>query len=165
MSTSKQVPIQAFLRRIEKDKDFFTYFHYDAEQAMQLAIQRAEGLLEDAINRIIIECSPTVDFTDINPNTGEFNFDWTAREKILVPSLMFEYYLEKDIALLKIKEVNYTDTYLKVFDPSNARTSFMDMYKDVKSRNEILLDIYKNTDRITGEYKTVDFDLYDAEDA
>ena len=35
------------------------------------------------------------------------------------------------------------------------------MYESVKARNDYLLDIYKNSDRLTGRYSQIDFDSMD----
>lgn len=161
MATPFSVPINAFLKRIEKDRDFFNYFTLDDEDSMNLAIQRAENFLMEAIQRVMMECQPQVDFTDYNEETREFNFDWTPQEKILIPSLMYEAYLNRDMAYLKTMNVNFTSTDFRVFDPSNARDTYMDMVKYVHSQNEVLMDIYRNTDRLSGAYKTINFGLYD----
>ena len=69
--------------------------------------------------------------------------------------------MERDIATLKTLNVNFTGTELRVFDPSNARKTFLAMYEDVKARNAYLLDVYKNTDRLTGFYTSIDFTSLD----
>lgn len=160
MGTSIDTPIELFLRRIEKDRKFLNYFNLLDYQALNLAKQRAENFLEEAIYRLVLECEPSVDFT-ARDETGNFTFEWNAQEKILIPSLMYEIYLDRDFAYLKSAEVNYTSTELRVFDPSNARSTFLDIYDKVQKQNEHLLEKYKNTNRDEGGYKTVDFAKYD----
>lgn len=159
MATSYYDLIEMFFHRIEKDRDFFNYFSLSDEEAMEIAETRAQAYLEEAVARIQIECHPTVDFSDRGDD--EFNWDLNDREKLLVTSLMYEYYLGRDISYLKLQNVNYTSTDLRVFDPSNWRLSFMEMYESVRAQNAELLDIYKNTSRETGEYLALDFSRYD----
>ena len=162
MGTSINTPIELFLRRIEKDRDFFNYYNLLDFEALKLAKQRASYFLEEAIFRLILECEPSVDFTERDEN-GNFTFEWSAQEKLLIPSLMYEVYLSRDFAYLKTLDVNYTSSELKVFDPSNARATFLNIYEKVQKENEHLIDKYKNTNRDEGGYKTVDFSLYDFE--
>jgi len=152
--------IQSFLSRIEKDKDFFTYFELSDEEAMDLARKRASIYLHEAISIIMAKGQPSVDFTDFNLEVGEFNFELTAQEKFLLSSLMYEMYLSRDIAYLRCLSVNYTSTDLRVFDPSSARSTFMDMYKFVCNQNESFINLYKNTDRLSGAYKGIDYTQY-----
>lgn len=160
MGTSINTPIELFFRRIEKDSEFFNYFNLSDCESMQIAKERAFVYLEEAIGIVCLNCNPEVDFTERDKN-GDFTFEWTQAEKLLIPSLMYEMYLDRDIAYLKNLNVNYTSSELKVFDPSNARSTFLALYQTVKAQNEYLLDRYKNTYRDTGEYKTLDFAVYD----
>ena len=50
---------------------------------------------------------------------------------------------------------------MRVFDPSNARKTFLSMYEAVKAENAILIDTYKNSDRVTRRYNAIDFAQYD----
>lgn len=163
MATPFEGPIDRFFYRIEEDRDFFQYLNLDETEAMQLARRRAEHYLRNAIDRIMLDGSPEIDFSDIDEPLGQFNADLTSREVFILASLMYEYYLAKDIAKIKTYTVNYTATDLRVFDPSNARTSFMEIYNGVKAENEKLLDLYRNTDRLTGAAKGIDFASYDEE--
>ena len=165
MATSFEKPINRFFYRIEEDREFFRYFDLDETAAMQLAHQRATHYLMDAIDRIMIDGMPAIDFGDYDEVLAEFNEDLTSKEIYLLASLMYECYLSKDIAKLKTYTVNYTHVDLKVFDPSNARNSFMEMYESVRLQNERLLDMYRCTDRLTGQFKTIDFASYDEEDS
>ena len=164
MATSFEKPIDRFFYRIEEDREFFQYFNLDDDQAMQLARRRASHYLMDAIDRMMLDGMPDVNFTDYDETVAEFNIYLTTREIFILASLMYEYYLEKDIAKIKTYSVNYTHADLKVFDPSNARTSFMEIYNGVKMQNEKLLDSYRNTDRLTGAFKGIDFAAYSEEE-
>lgn len=161
MATSFEQPINRFFNRIEEDREFFQYYNLSDVAAFQLAQSRAMNYLRNAIDKMMMDGMPEVDFTDYDETIAEFNFDLTSREVFILASLMYEFYLEKDIAKLKTYNVNYTDTELKVFDPSNARSTFREIYNDVVTRNEHLLDQYRNTDRLTGAFKTIDYAAYD----
>lgn len=152
MGTSMMEPINRFLRRVEEDRDFFQYFMLSDEEALSLARHRARNYLEDAIDRMMIDGRPTVDMTDIDEDTFSFNIDLTRSEVFILASLMYEFYLAKDISRIKTQSVNYTGSELKVFDPSNARSTFLKLYENVQAQNEMYLDTYRNTDRNTGGF-------------
>lgn len=152
MGTSMMEPINRFLRRVEEDRDFFQYFMLSDEEALSLARHRARNYLEDAIDRMMIDGRPTVDMTDIDEDTFSFNIELTRSEVFILASLMYEFYLAKDISRIKTQSVNYTGSELKVFDPSNARSTFLKLYENVQAQNEMYLDTYRNTDRNTGGF-------------
>lgn len=164
MGTKFSVLIDLFFKRIEKDKSFFHYFELADDAAMKLAEERAKTYLYEAIGRLMLQGKPTVDFTNRDDKNGYFNFDLTDTEKLIIPSLMYEYYLDRDVPLLKLMNVNYTPTEMRVFDPTGARNSFMNMYKALQETNATLIDNYKNTDRISGEYRSFDFSKYDTDE-
>lgn len=158
MTTYQQL-IELFFKRIEKDEDFFHYYDLTIEKALELAKERASTYLEEAIGIVDLKGAPQVNF---NERTGDgFSFDFNATEKLLIPSLMYEMYLDRDVAYLKTYEVNFTASELKVFSPSDARNSFMTMYNSVKAYNEQLLDDYKNIDRETGKFRKLNYSKYD----
>ena len=162
--TSYEVIYEMFFRRVEKDKKFFSYVGLTDAQAMQLARERANGYFEEALAVLTMKGRPSVDFTDRDRAAAQFNFDLTAQEKYIVSSLMYQQYLERDIAYLKTLSVNYTSTDLRVFDPSNARSTFMTMFNAIKGECEEMLDIYRNTDRTSGDFIGIDFESYDTEE-
>lgn len=167
MGTPVEKVIKRFFNRIEKDRDFFQYFNLSESEAVMIAERRADAYFEEAIQRLITYGKPTVDFTSIEgDHCGDrsFTFDLTPSELYLIPSLMYEAYLSRDVAYLKTLSVNYTATDLRVFDPSNARSTFMNMYNFVHDQNEALLDRYRNTDRKTNEYIGIDYAQYSAEE-
>lgn len=161
MGTPFSVLVNLFFKRIEKDKGFFHYFELDDNSAMQLAEERAETYLHEAIGRLMLQGSPTVDFSDRDEENKSFNFELTDIEKLILPSLMYEYYLDRDVSLLKLKSVDYTPTEMRVFDPTGARNSFLNMYEQLKRTNEQLLSNYRDTDRLTQAYRSFDFSKYD----
>lgn len=156
--------INAFLRRIELDRKFFNYLNMTPEQANEIARQRSMGLMNEAIGILVSYCSPEIDFADQDDEAGQFNVTLTAREKYLISSLMYQQYLERDIAKLKVLNVNYTPTELRVFDPSNARQTFMSIYQYVCDQNAQLMDEYRNRGRDDGQYLSIDFSAYDEAD-
>lgn len=158
MTTYSQV-FELFFKRIEKDEDFFKYYELTVEEALALAQERAAAYLEEAVGILELKCLPQIDFN--NRTADGFAFEFNAAEKLLIPSLMYEMYLDRDVAYLKLYEVNFTASELKVFSPSDARNSFMNMYNSVKAYNEQLIDDYKNSDRKTGGYRKLDYTKYD----
>lgn len=161
MATSYSVPINEFFSRVEKDKDFFQYFNLSDGEAMELANKRAEIYLFEACAKIMMMCQPTVNFSNRDDDLRQFNFDLTPSEILLISSLMYEFYLDRDVSYIKLQSVNYAPTALRVFDPSNARSTFLALYNFVHAQNETLIDVYKNTDRLTGTYNSINFAAYE----
>lgn len=163
MNTPFSVLIEAFFRRVEADRSFFNYINLDDDEALELAENRAGAYLTEACATIMLECQPTVDFFDVNNNEQCFNFELNGKEIFLIASLMYEMYLDRDIAKLKTLSVNYTSTDLRVFDPSNARKTFATLYNIVCDRNQELKNTYGETVRDTGKYIEINFAQYDGE--
>ena len=175
MATLASDVITQFLLRVELDRKFFNYRDVDEDEGLEVAKFRAKNFLIEACGRMMLEAMPSVNFTPANitvtttddegNETEEtiygWDFDLTAGEIFLLSSLMCEQYMSRDIAHLKTLNVNFTGTELRVFDPSNARKTFLTMYESVKSRNDYLIDVYKNSDRLTGAYSMIDFDSLD----
>ncbi|MEG0898443.1 MAG: hypothetical protein RSF40_01875 [Oscillospiraceae bacterium] len=161
MGTPFKTPIERFLRRIEEDIDFFEYNGVSPEQALIIAKERSKYILLDAVALMDIKSNPDIVFSNCNEISEIFNEDWTQTELSIVVGLMYQLYLDKDIPKLKLMNVNYTSSELRVLDPSNARKSFMEMYEFVCAQNDGYIDEYRNKDRLTGKYKTVDFAAYD----
>lgn len=167
MGTPYKPIIKLFLHRIELDRKYFFYRDVDDDTAMEIALSRAYVFLEEACGRICMECMPKVDYSleytdegDVDQD-GSFHFDMKPQERYLVVSLMYEAYMARDISFLKLMDVNFTGTEMRVFDPSNARKTFYTLYESVCQTNASLIDTYKNSDRETGMYSFIDFDKYD----
>ena len=155
MATSSSDVINAFLVRVELDRKFFNYRGVDEDEGLEVAKFRAKNFLIEACGRMMLEAQPSVNFTPTtitvpsdDGDTKDFgwDFDLTSGEIYLLSSLMCEQYMSRDFAHL---------------DPSNARKTFLTMYESVKARNDYLLDVYKNSDRLTGRYSQIDFDSMD----
>ena len=152
--------IDIFFRRVEEDGKFFNYFNLTDVESMDLATDRATAFLREAAARLNLEVSNGVNFLDYDRETRQFNFELTEVEKYILSSLMFEIYLSRNVARLKVFELNFVPTDLNVFSPANDRTSFMSMYAAVKQENASLIDNYKSKDRITNEKLTIDYASY-----
>lgn len=162
--TAFNTVIERFLHFVERDRKFFNYLELLPEESMDVTYLRSKNLLLEAADLLMLKCTPTVDFSDYSEADETFSFDLTPREIQLLASIMYLRYLHRDIAKLKCMSVNYTSTDLKVYDPSNARTTFMTMYNNIEADVEALIDIYKNTDRRTGAYLEVNFSAFDTSD-
>lgn len=167
MGTPYKNIIRLFLHRVELDRKYFFYNDLDEVQAMEVAESRAYVFMEEACGRICMECQPVVDFSLKYSDDGcvdeneSFSFDMKPQEQYLLVSLMFEAYMSRDISYLKLMDVNFTGTEMRVFDPSNARKTFYTLYDSVCEANKSFIDTYKNSDRETGMYNTLDFSKYD----
>lgn len=130
---------------------------------MDIVKERSTHYMHEAAARMAIDGMPSVDFLDYDDSTREFGFEMTRKEIFLMASLMYEMYIDRDIAKLKCLSVNYTSTDLRVFDPSNARKTFAELYRMVCEQNARLLDAYRNTNRLTGEYVGINYSAYSEE--
>ena len=158
-SGSWDPPIDSFLFKVQNSPEFFNYYNVPEEEAMDLALQRARGYLVEAASRISFECSPDVDFMDIDADFGEFGFALTNEEVELLANLMFEMFIAKDIAKLRVHINLLTSQDLKnVYGVGYAeRRSFMEMYDRLQQNNNVLIDRYASKDRLTGKRKTISF--------
>lgn len=164
MPTPFEKPITLFFKRIEEDKKFFNYINLSGFQSLEIAKERARGLLIEAASELALRCSPDIDFLDIDELSEVFAEDLTRKEVYLISSLMYQQYLERDIAKIKCLNVNYTPTELRVFDPSNARSTFQAIYEKVCQKNDMLIDEYESRDRITGALKGIDYPSFNTEE-
>lgn len=166
MATSFKKPVDVFLSKIEKDVDFFRYFGLTDEAAAEIAARRSKELLCQANAVITLRCKPryNINLCNVDMDAEEYIDDLNDIEVYIIGSVMYELYLQKDFAKIKLDNVNFTAAELKVFDPSNARSTFTQIYNTICEENKILLSQYEDTDRDTGGYIGIDFSLYDEED-
>lgn len=160
-TTSFDEVIDRMLKKIEKDKDFFSYYNLSVTEAQSLIIDQAIGYLCDAIDILASKCEPDVDFYDYDIETMHFNFELTPREIGLIASLMYEVYFERDEALLKAFKIRMTPSDLNQFSPASERKTFMDMLNAIKTENINKIAKYASTDRITGKRRSIDHSQYD----
>lgn len=150
-----------FWNKIEKDKTFFQYNNISPEAALSIAKERSKSLIIEAITRLTLSCTPDVDFNNYNADLEQFNIDCTNIEKDLLASLMREKYFDRDKSLLKAFEVRFAPSDLKVFSPAEERRTFLSMYQDIVKENNITISQYKNKDRLTGQFKSINYSEYD----
>lgn len=160
-TTSFDEVISRLLRKIEKDKDFFSYYNLSVSEVQSLVTEQATGYLYDAIDLLTSKCEPPVDMYNYDEELMEFNFELTQREIGLLASLMYEVYFERDEALLKAFKIRMTPSDLNQFSPANERKSFEDMLQRIKDENTNKIAKYVSTDRNTGKRKMIDHSQYD----
>lgn len=160
-TTSFEKVISRLLRKIEKDKDFFSYYNVSVSEVQSLVMEQATGYLYDAIDLLVSKCEPDVDFYNYDNELQMFRFELTQREIGLLASLMYEVYFERDEALLKAFKIRMTPSDLNQFSPANERTSFENMLDRIKAENLNDISRYISTDRKTGKRKTIDYSQYD----
>jgi hypothetical protein len=162
MSTLFEPIRNRFYRKIEKDKDFFTYYNITTDEAIELAKKQANGYLIDAVDKLTNIYSPTdIDFYDYDELLEQFNVDLTNKEIGLLAGLMYEVYFERDLALLKAFKIAMTPSDLNQFSPASERKTFTEMVDKIKLDNINNIDNYKSIDRLTGKRKTIDHSKYE----
>jgi len=157
LSTPFDSLIQKFFRKIEKDRDFFSYYNVSLDEAMGLAESQAVNYLYEAIERLVDECTPDVDFFDYSEDMAEFNFDLTRKEMGILSDLMREVYFDRDLSLLKAFKISMTPSDLNQFSPASERKTFTDMLKEIKNENIVKISQYSSVDRLTGKKKLIDY--------
>lgn len=157
MSTPFNSLIQKFFHKIEKDRDFFSYYNVTLDEAMELAKSQSINYLYEAIERLVDECTPDVDFFDYNEDIAEFNFDLTKKEQGIMSDLMREVYFDRDLSLLKAFKISLTPSDLNQFSPAAERKTFTDMLKEIKNENAVKISQYASVDRLTGKKKLIDY--------
>ena len=162
-TTSFDKVISRLLRKIEKDKDFFSYYNLSVSEVQSLVMEQAVGYLYDAVDLLTSKCEPEVDFYDYDEKLQIFNFELNQREIGLLSSLMYEVYFERDEALLKAFKIRMTPSDLNQFSPASERRTFEDMLQRIKNENINKISKYVSTDRNTGKRKTIDHSQYDYE--
>ena len=160
MSTSFEKVINKFFRKIEKDREFFSYYNVSLEDAMQLAKEQANGYLLEAVEKLTDECVPDVDFFDYDEELQVFNFKLTEKEIGLLTDLMREVYFERDFVTLKAFKIAMTPSDLNQFSPASERKTFTDMVNGIKSENIGKISQYASVDRITGKKKLINYSQY-----
>ena len=160
-TTSFDEVISRLLRKIEKDKDFFSYYNLSVSEVQSLVMEQATGYLYDAIDLLTSKCEPPVDMYNYDEELMQFNFELTQREIGLLASLMYEVYFERDEALLKAFKIRMTPSDLNQFSPANERASFENMLQRIKNENTNKIAKYVSTDRKTGKRKMIDHSQYD----
>ena len=160
MSTSFEKIINKFFRKIEKDREFFSYYNVSLEEAMQLAKEQANGYLLEAVEKLTDECVPDVDFFDYDEELQVFNFKLTDKEIGLLTDLMREVYFERDFVTLKAFKIAMTPSDLNQFSPASERKTFTDMVNGIKSENIGKISQYASVDRVTGKKKLINYSQY-----
>ena len=160
MSTSFEKIINKFFRKIEKDREFFSYYNVSLEDAMQLAKEQANGYLLEAVEKLTDECVPDVDFFDYDEELQVFNFKLTDKEIGLLTDLMREVYFERDFVTLKAFKIAMTPSDLNQFSPASERKTFTDMVNGIKSENIGKISQYASVDRVTGKKKLINYSQY-----
>lgn len=161
--TKFQVVYDDFFEKIIEDGDFFFYYSLTEQESLQLANDRAEKYLYQAISKFWQRCEPDqIDIYDFDRDMKEFNFDLSNVEIDLLSSLMVEMYFKAHKAKLRAFSLNFTPTDLQVFSPANERKTFLEMYQDIKVENSIMLDNYSGKDRETGASIAIDYNSYES---
>ena len=160
MSTSFEKVINKFFRKIEKDREFFSYYNVSLEDAMQLAKEQANGYLLEEVEKLTDECVPDIDFFDYDEELQVFNFKLTDKEIGLLTDLMREVYFERDFVTLKAFKIAMTPSDLNQFSPASERKTFTDMVNGIKSENVGKISQYASVDRVTGKKKLINYSQY-----
>jgi len=160
MTSSWDDIFNSFYFKVQNCPEFFNYYNVCEEEAMDLAKERATGLLIESISRINFQCIPDVDFHDYDLSSEQFNFEVTDDEVDLFAELMFERFLAKDMAKLRVFPNILSSQDLKyAFSGANERTSFISMFSKLQEDNKALIKAYVSKDRLTGKRKFPEYSL------
>lgn len=152
---------ERFYNRIEKDEQFFNYYNVSAQEAINIAAQRANNYLIDALDILSSVGGLEVDFSDYYVDVQTINFKLLPKEIKMIVEIMYLEYMKRDESLLHAMEINFTPSDLNAFSPANERTSYRNFIKDLSYSVDIMIDNYKNRDRLTGNLKnTINYSAY-----
>lgn len=155
--TAFQTLNDLFFLKIEEDGDFFYYYNLTPEESMELANERANGYLKQAIAKFWSKCGDLLDIYDFDADAQTFNFDLKDVELDILSNLMIEEYFKSHKAKLRAFTLNFTPSDLQVFSPANERKTFLELYQDLKIENAIMLDNYAGRNRDTGAANTINY--------
>lgn len=150
--TPYSIVIDRFLKKIKKDKKFFSYKGLSDEELINIINQRSSDILINSLDEITpkIAYNQNVDFNDRDDDIQIFNFDLVKVEIDVISDLMVVKYFEEEEIKLKNLQ-NYIGNDIKVFCPADERNSFINMMKYKRSLFNIKFDDYNSRDRHTNK--------------
>ena len=151
LATSFDSIYDIFFKRVINDPDFFGYKNVPDEDVLELMKTNAFDYMIESISTVYEFCTPTVDFNDYDIDAEEFGFDFTKTEIQIFANLMFEKFLSRDYAKLKIYQKHFTQNEVKMFSPAQERKTFVEMLDKIIYKNVSALKSYGSRDRITNE--------------
>lgn len=149
MNTKFDEIYDLFFKRVINDPDFFGYKNVPDADVIELMETNAFDYMIESISTIYEYCTPEVDFNDYDLNILEFNFEMSKTELQILVNIMFEKYLSRDYAKLKIYNAYFTTNEVNMFSPAQERKTFVDMLEKIKMKNVSALKSYASRDRIT----------------
>lgn len=149
MATSFDSINDVFFMRVINDPDFFGYKNVPDAEVISLMETNALDYMLESIATIYEYSTPTVDFNDYDIVLKEFGFDLTNNEIQMVANLMFEKFLTRDYAKIKIYNKYFTTNEINMFSPAQERKTFVDMLEKIKLKNISALKSYASRDRLT----------------
>lgn len=159
MTTSFETIYERFFRKVEEDPDFFEYYNCSAEEAMELAKEKATGYFEEAVSTLIIRLSGFADVDFEDKDDTKFNFELSKTEIEILSRMMFVIYLERDFGKLKTVINSMTSADIKmIYSPANERNSFENMIDKYKLDIEAKITQYLSIDRETGKPKRIEYE-------
>lgn len=157
--TSISTVVDAFLKKVEEDDDFFEYYNCTDEEALAIAQERAAGYVDEAVSYFSLQMKGCNDINLFDKTTTTFNFDLTITEIDILARIMHWIYLERGLSKLKPVINSFTSSEIKMlFSPANERKTFVEMVDKKKREVDILISNYRAVDRITGKLKTINYD-------
>jgi hypothetical protein len=152
-----------FIRKIN-DPNFLYYANLTAVECADIIDTRCKNFLDGAIEELLFNSTPDIDFTDRDDVLKQFNFEISFLEQGLITDLMIEQYYEEDKSKLKAFSHYFSSKELQTFSPANERDSFLEMFKNMHNENILEIKDYVSKDRITGKPKTLNYnDIFEEE--
>jgi len=145
--------IDRFIKKIKKDKEFFSYANATDEEVVEIINQRSKELLEDASDELqSLKCvEQDVDFLNRDETLETYSFDLITSEEILISELMVVNYFEEELIKLKAMQ-KYLGNDIKVFSPNAERKTYLEMVKYKHTLFDSKLSDYNSIDRNTGKF-------------
>ena len=156
MATQFETLYDIFYKRVVGDSDFFRFKNVPDSEVEGLIKTKAFDYMTESIATIFEHSNPEpqIDFNNYDEVLEQFNFDLTKSELQLMANLMFEKFLSRDRAKLKIYEKYFTTNEINMFSPAQERTSFEKMLEHLERKNVKAILSYNSRDRETGALKS-----------
>lgn len=156
MATEFETIYNLFYKRVLEDPDFLMYKNTTEAEVLEIIKTKAFDYMIESIATIFEYSNPEpqIDFNDYDETLEQFNFDLTKSELQMIVNLMFEKFLSRDRAKLKIYNKYFSTNEVKMFSPANERNSFEAMLEYVEKKNIRAIRSYNSRDRETGVLKS-----------
>lgn len=168
MATNCSEVYKKFFDRIEEDEDFFDGYGMTTEEQNDLINERANSLMDEAINYLCRHCGKLdVSLSVITNEGGDayFEEDLNQGEIDLLSLIMQRRYYERKVSQLTPKINALSASEIKyAYSPNTERSTYLALVDRADSNIREELSHYLGIDRVTGEKRVLEYNLPEEDD-